>query len=212
MLWWVTFFFILIREIVPCLFYFSKIRLHAQMLQSCLTLCSTVDCSQPGSSVHGIVSARKLEWVVIPFCRVSLWPRDLTCVSCITGRFLITESPRKPKIRITVSNSTFIWWWHQFSSVQSLSCVWLFATPWTAACQASLSISNSQGLFKLMSIESVMLSNHLIFCHHLSPPTFNFSQHQGLFQWVSSLYQVAKVLKFQLHHLSFKWVFRTDFL
>ena len=142
MLWWVTFFFILIREIVPCLFYFSKIRLHAQMLQSCLTLCNTVDCSQPGSSVHGIVSARKLEWVVIPFCRVSLWPRDLTCVSCITGRFLITESPRKPKIRITVSNSTFIWWWHQFSSVQSLSCVWLFATPWTAACQASLSLTN----------------------------------------------------------------------
>ena len=49
-----------------------------------------------------------------------------------------------------------------FSSVQSLSCVWLFATSWTAACQASLSITNSQSLFKLMSIESVMPSNHPI--------------------------------------------------
>ena len=56
---------------------------------------------------------------------------------------------------------------HQFSSVQSLSPVQLFATPWTAACQASLSITNSQSLLKLMSIESVMPSNHLILCHPL---------------------------------------------
>ena len=50
----------------------------------------------------------------------------------------------------------------QFSSLQSLSHVWLFATPWTAARQASLSITNSWSLFRLMSIESVMPSNHLI--------------------------------------------------
>ena len=49
-----------------------------------------------------------------------------------------------------------------FSSVQSLSCVWLFVTPWTVACQASLSITNSRSLLKLMFIESVMLPNHLI--------------------------------------------------
>ena len=52
-----------------------------------------------------------------------------------------------------------------FSSVQSLSCVRLFATPWTAACQASLSITNYQSPPKPMSIESVMPSNHLILCH-----------------------------------------------
>ena len=51
------------------------------------------------------------------------------------------------------------------SSVQSLSCVRLFTTPWAAAHQASLSITNSQSLFKLMSIEPVMPSNHLIHCH-----------------------------------------------
>ena len=55
----------------------------------------------------------------------------------------------------------------QFSSVQSLTRVWLFATPWTTACQASLFITNSQSLPKLMSIESVMPSNHLIFCRPL---------------------------------------------
>ena len=46
----------------------------------------------------------------------------------------------------------------------------------------------------------------------LSPPTFNLSQHQGLFQWVSSSHQVAKVLEFQLQHQSFQWIFWTDFL
>ena len=55
----------------------------------------------------------------------------------------------------------------QFSSVQSLSCVQLFATPWTAAHQVSLSITNSQSLLKLMSIKSVMPSNHLILCRPL---------------------------------------------
>ena len=55
----------------------------------------------------------------------------------------------------------------QLDSVQSLSRVWLFATPWNAARQASLSITNSQNLFKLMSIESVMPSNHLIVCRPL---------------------------------------------
>ena len=55
----------------------------------------------------------------------------------------------------------------QFSLVQSLSHVWLFATPWTTACQASLFITNSWSLLKLMSIESVMPSNHIILCHPL---------------------------------------------
>ena len=56
------------------------------------------------------------------------------------------------------------------SSVQLLSCVWRFATPWTVACQASLSITNSWSLLKLMSIESVMPSNHLTLCRPLILP------------------------------------------
>ena len=58
-----------------------------------------------------------------------------------------------------------------FSSVQLLSHVQLFATLWTAACQASLSIINSRSLLKFMSIESVMPSNHLILCHPLLLPS-----------------------------------------
>ena len=58
----------------------------------------------------------------------------------------------------------------EFSSVQLLSCVQLFATPWTVACQASLSITNSWSLSKLISIELVMPSNHLILCHPLLMP------------------------------------------
>ena len=59
-------------------------------------------------------------------------------------------------------------------SVQSLRYIQLLATPWTAACQASLSITNSWRFLKLVSIESVMPSNHLILCHPLLPPASIF--------------------------------------
>ena len=96
------------------------------------------------------------------------------------------------------------------SFVLSLSCLtnlWLFVTPRTAACQASLawSITKSRSLLKLMSIDSVTLCIQP--CHPLSspsPPAFNLSQHQRLFQWVGSLHQVAKVCEIQLQHQSFK--------
>ena len=74
-------------------------------------------------------------------------------------------------------------------------------TLWTAVHQASMSNTNSWSLLKLMSIESVMPSNHLILYHPLLLLP-SLSQHQGLFQWVSSLHQVAKVLEFQLQHQS----------
>ena len=96
--------------------------------------------------------------------------------------------------------------------VQLLSHVWLFVTPWTAAGQASLSITNSQSSFKLMPIESVMPSNHLILCRPLLLLSPNPSQHQGLFQWVNSLHEVAKVLEFQLQHQSLQWTPRTYLL
>ena len=70
---------------------------------------------------------------------------------------------------------------HQFSSVQFLSRVQLFVTPWTAACQASRSITNSRSLLKLMSLESVMPSNHLILCRPLLLPPSIFPK-SGSFQ------------------------------
>ena len=95
------------------------------------------------------------------------------------------------------------------SSVQSLTRVRLFVTPWTAVCQASLSITTSLSLLKFMSVELVMRFHTLL---SPPPPTFNLSQHQGLFKWVSSLHQVTKALEFQLQHQSFQWIFRTGWI
>ena len=83
--------------------------------------------------------------------------------------------------------------------VQLLSCVQLFTTPWTVACQTSLSFS--QTVLRLMSIEVVMPSNYLI----LSPPSlpaFYLSQHQSLLQWVNSSHQAAKMLELQHESLT----------
>ena len=96
--------------------------------------------------------------------------------------------------------------WIQFSSIQSLSRIQLFATPWTVARQASLSNIKHPGLTQTHVHQGGdTLSSH-------SPPTFKRSQHQGLFQWVSYSHQVGKVLEFQLQSQSFQWIFRTDFL
>ena len=78
--------------------------------------------------------------------------------------------------------------------VQSLSHDQLFVTPWAAACQAPLSFTISRGLPKFMSVELVISSNHLILSPP-SPPALSLSQPQDLFQWVSCLHQVAKVLE-----------------
>ena len=109
-------------------------------------------------------------------------------------------------VAISISRNTNI------SSVKSLSHVQLFATPWTAPCQASLSITNSQSLPKFMSIESVMPFNHLIFYHPLLllpsilPRIRVFSNELVLcFRW-------PKYLEFQLQYQSFQQIFRIDFL
>ena len=98
---------------------------------------------------------------------------------------------------INASNLNFSLPRIQFSSVQSLSRVWLFATTWIAARQASLSIIHSRSLPRLTSVESVMPSSHLILCRPLLllppiPPSIS------LFQWVNSSHKAVKVLEFQL--------------
>ena len=111
----------------------------------CLSLCNSMDCSLPGSSVFHYLP----EFAQI---HQSRWCYLIISFSAI---------PSPPALNLSQ---------HQFSSVQVLSHVQLSATPWTAACQASLSITNSQSLLKLMSIELVMPSNHLILCHPLLLP------------------------------------------
>ena len=118
-----------------------------------------MDCSPPGSSVHGILQARILEWVSMPSSRRTSWPRDriwVSYVSCIARQIL--------SLPLTIPGKSL-------SSVQLLSHVRLFEAPWAATCQASLSITNSWSLLKLMSIELVMPSNHLILCRPLLLPS-----------------------------------------
>ena len=98
-----------------------------------------------------------------------------------------------------------------FSSVQSLSCVWLVATPWTAAHQTSLSITNSWTLLKLKSVESVMPSNHLILSSRFSSQLQSFAALES-FQMSQFSTSGGQRSEFQLQHQSFQWVFRIDFL
>ena len=134
--WWVliVFFFANVFRIFYILYHESSSNdcvCVCVCAQSCPTLCKPMDCSLPGSSVHGILQARI--WSGLPF-----------------------PSPGQVMISSV-----------QFSSVQSLSHVRLFVTPWTAAHQASLSITNSQSSPKPTSIQLVMPCNHLILCHPL---------------------------------------------
>ena len=114
--------------------------------------------------------------------RGSSWPKDQTFVSSLAGGFFTSEPPGKP----TCQNCS-----------ASQSCVTV-ANPWTAACQASLSFNISQSCSNSLPLsrDAIQLSRPL---SSPSPPTFNLSQHQGLFQWVCSSHQVAKVLSFSFN-------------
>ena len=124
----------------------------AKSLQSCPTLNDPMDCSLPGSSIHGIFQARVLEWDATAF------PGTWLAMVANFNSLLISN---KPTLAGEITGSVFFFF---SQSVQSLSHVRLFATPWTAALQASLSFTISQSLLKLMSIRSVMPSNHPILC------------------------------------------------
>ena len=92
-----------------------------------MTFCSPVDCSPPGSSVHGILQVRILEWVAMPSSRGSSPPRDWTRVSCIAGRFFSTEPSGKPVALsyLGANNNVLqypwiLWWSSGYDSVLSL--------------------------------------------------------------------------------------------
>ena len=147
--------------------------------QSCLTLTFTTPWTVAHQAPPSIGFSRQEYWsgVLFPPPGVSSRSRIRTWVSCIEGRYFTLWTMRDAH-----------------STVQSLSRVRLFATLWITARQASLSITNSRSLPKLMPIELVMPANRLQPLSSPSPPALNLSQYQGLFQWVGCLHQVAKVL------------------
>ena len=160
---------------------------HVQLL-------SPQECRPPGSSIHGVVQARILAWFAIPPPGDSQ-PRDWTCSLLhwqegslplsylysplkwvLVGKYLATvyfldytlQKQKQPK---------------NYGSVQLLTLVWLFGTPWTAAGLASLSFTSSQSLLRLMSmsLESMMPSNHFILCVSFASCLKSFSA-SGSFQ------------------------------
>ena len=108
-----------------------------KVAQLCPTLCDPMDCSLPGSSVHGIIQARILEWVAIPFSRGSSWPRNRTQVSHIAGRFYMVwatreaQSCNKPFLLCTCWDAQ-----HGFPMICRLPCsttgVFLVVFAWRA--------------------------------------------------------------------------------
>ena len=139
----------------------------SSVAQSCPTLCDPMNYSTSLSISNS--------WSLLKFMSIKLVTPS--------NHLILLSSSSLPAFNLSQHQGLFQWVspLHQMAnrhmkrcstsiiihSVQSLSHVWLFATPWTAARQASLSITNSQSLLKLMSIDSVMPFNYLILCHSL---------------------------------------------
>ena len=111
----------------------SQVNDCAKLLQSCLTHCDLMDCSPPGSSVHGVLQERILEWAAISFSKGSSWPRGWTQVSFIAGECFTSEPLEYEK-----------WKW------KLISCVWLFVTPWTICISFSPPV---QGILQVRILE-----------------------------------------------------------
>ena len=110
---------------------------ESEVAQLCLTLCDPMDCSLPGSPVHGIFQAIVLEWIAISFSRGSSQPRDWTWVSCIVDR----------RFTIWATREFLKWKWKFLCHVQ------LFVTPWTVALLAPLSV----GILQARILEWVVM-------------------------------------------------------
>ena len=168
-------------------------KVEVNLLQFCLTLCNPMNYI-----IHGILQARILEWVAFSFSTGSSQLRDWTQISCIADRFFNTWAAREAQE-----------YWSGFSSVQ-----------FSSVAQSCLTLCNSMN----HSIPGLPVYHQLpkftqTHVHRVSDaiqpshtPAPNPSQHQGLFQWVSSSHEVVKVLEFQLQHPSFQWTPRTDLL
>ena len=169
-------------------------------------LFSPMDCSPPGSSVHGI--PRQEYWSGIPT------PGDIPNpgIEPISLRLLhwqVYSLPLAPSGKPNIKLKPCIYRHakhYQFISVTQL-CLTL-CNPMDCSTPGFLV---RHQLPELAQTHVYRVDDAIQPSHPLSSP-YHLSQHQGLFQWVSSFHQVAKVLEFQLQHQSFQWIFRTDFL
>ena len=182
---------------------------------ACVQLRIPKDCSPPGSSVYGIFQSRILAWLAISYSKGSSQPRDPTCVFCVfcvscIGRQILYnwatwEDPQWTWLHVNLKTSSV-----QFSSAAQ-SCPTL-CNPMN--CSTSGFPVHHQHL-EFTRTHVHRIGDAIQRSHPLSspsPPAPTPFQHQGLFQWVNSLHEVAEVLEFQRQHQSFQWTPRTDLL
>ena len=160
----------------------EKVKVKVLVALFRLTLCNPMGVSPPGSSVHGILQARILEWVAIPFPRGSVQLRAQTQVSWIVGRFFTNWANsliRSDQIRSVAQ------------SCPTLCDPMNLSTP-------GLPVHHQLPEFTETHVHRVSDAIQPSYPLSSSPPAPSPSQHQSLFQWVNSLHEVAKVLEFQL--------------
>ena len=161
------------------------------------TLWDPVYCNAPGSPVHRILQAIIVEWVVMPFSRGSSWPRDQTLdFPALAGGVFITSIIKWSSVQFSSVTQSYL------TLGNPMDC----STPGFPVHYQLPGLTQS----RVQRVCYAIQPSHPLLSP--SPTTFNLSQHQDLFQWISSSDQVAKVLEFQLQHQAFQWIFRTDFL
>ena len=132
-------------------FLINSILVIVLVAQSCPTLCNPTDCSPPGFSAHGILQARILEWIAIPFSRGTSQPRDWALVSCLTGKFFTIWATKKAEHRRI--DAFELWCWRR-----------LLRVPWTAR-RSNLSILKE--ISPGCSLERLILKLKLQYFGHL---------------------------------------------
>ena len=175
--------------------------------ESCPTLCDPMAYSLPGSSIHGILQARVLGYIA--FTRGSFQLRDQTWY-LLHGRQILTVWANT-KLDSIISGLYFYYYVSQ--SVSSVAQLCLTLCDPMSGSTPGLSVQHQLPEPTQTHVhwvgEGIRPSHPLL---SPFPPALNLSQHQGLFKWVSSSHQVAKVLEFQLQHQIFQWKPRTDLL
>ena len=168
-----------------------KVQRESEVAQSCPTPSDPMDCSPPGSSVHGISQARILEWVAISFSRGSSPPRCQTCISCVscsTGRFFTTMPPEPPK---NVLQSAY-------SSLLPPSCWQLLFLLSSQVCLFQNVIQlESYSILPFQDWFLLLTNTHLIFLHAFSwlNSSFLFSANNSLLSGWTAVYLSIHLLK-----------------
>ena len=161
-------------------------------------------CNLPGSGVEPVFTALAGEFL-------TTGPRGKSCIILQYMNDPVSLHPHQHLVSSPLyfsCSDVYV----QFSSVQSLSHVWLFVTPLITATPG---LPVHHKLPEFTQTHAHRVGDAIQPSHPLSspsPPALNPSQHQGLSQWVSSSHEVAEVLEFQLQHQSFQWTPRTDLL